>query len=189
MYINKEHPNPWTELWDFQLVGSSFNGDTGVSRQATLRRAAKKQAEFESVIVGLERYEFDGNPAYRVFFDGREAGNVPADVALELAEMESAGYLVDGEDCDVYGLPSSLRKQRPKKSSRSSLPGLRFPHLGSRRRAMTGTSQSRRPSIHPMPSPGGRRLLRPMRRSTISLYIAAGGSGHVHCSCSAALPL
>lgn len=105
MYINKEHPNPWTELWDFQLVGSSFNGDTGVSRQATLRRAAKKQAEFESVIVGLERYEFDGNPAYRVFFDGREAGNVPADVALELAEMESAGYLVDGEDCDVYGGP------------------------------------------------------------------------------------
>lgn len=105
MYINKEHPNPWTELWDFQLVGSSFNGDTGVSRQATLRRAAKKQAEFESVIVGLERYEFEGNPAYRVFFDGREAGNVPADVALELAEMESAGYLVDGEDCDVYGGP------------------------------------------------------------------------------------
>lgn len=104
MYINKEHPNPWTELWDFQLVSSS-SSRSGGSRQAALCRAAKKQAEHEPVIVGLRRYEFGGNPAYRVFFDGREVGSVPSDVALEFADAEAAGYIVDAEDCEVYGGP------------------------------------------------------------------------------------
>lgn len=108
MYIDKRHPNAWTEIWDFQLVGSSFQATDGTSRQASLRRAAKKQDDLcscDTVSVDLERYEYDGNPAYRVYFDEREVGNVPADVAAELAKMEDAGYAVFGDSCEVYGGP------------------------------------------------------------------------------------
>lgn len=108
MYIDKRHPNAWTEIWDFQLVGSSFQATGGTSRQASLRRAAKKQDDLcscDTVSVDLERYEYEGAPAYRVYFDEREVGNVPADVAAELAKMEDAGYAVFGDSCEVYGGP------------------------------------------------------------------------------------
>ena len=105
MDVNKRLPNAWTEVWDFQLAGSSFKASDGSYRQASLRRAFKKQEDLEPVLVELERYEYDGAPAYRVYFDDREVGNVPKDVAVELARMEDSGYTVFGDDCEVYGGP------------------------------------------------------------------------------------
>lgn len=105
MDVNKRLPNAWTEVWDFQLAGSSFKASDGSYRQTSLRRAFKKQEDLEPVLVELERYEYDGAPAYRVYFDDREVGNVPKDVAVELARMEDSGYTVFGDDCEVYGGP------------------------------------------------------------------------------------
>lgn len=105
MDVNKRLPNAWTEVWDFQLAGSSFKASDGSCRQTSLRRAFKKQEDLEPVLVELERYEYDGAPAYRVYFDDREVGNVPKDVAVELARMEDSGYTVFGDDCEVYGGP------------------------------------------------------------------------------------
>lgn len=105
MNIGKRRVNAWTEVWDFQLAGSSYKAPDGSSRQSSLRRAAKKQDELDSVIVELERYEYEGDPAYHVYFDDRDVGNVPADVAHELAKMEADGYSVSGDDCEVYGGP------------------------------------------------------------------------------------
>lgn len=105
MNIGKRRVNAWTEVWDFQLAGSSYKAPDGSSRQSSLRRAAKKQEELEAVVVELERYEYDGAPAYHVYFDDRDVGNVPAGVAHELARMEDDGYSVSGDDCEVYGGP------------------------------------------------------------------------------------
>ena len=79
MDVNKRLPNAWTEVWDFQLAGSSFKASDGSYRQTSLRRAFKKQEDLDPVLVELERYEYDGAPAYRVYFDDREVGNVPKD--------------------------------------------------------------------------------------------------------------
>ena len=105
MDVNKRLPNAWTEVWDFQLAGSSFKASDGSYRQTSLRRAFKKQEDLEPVLVELERYEYDGAPAYRVYFDDREVGNIPKDVAAELSRMEDSGYTVFGDDCEVYGGP------------------------------------------------------------------------------------
>ena len=108
MYISKKQLNAWTEIWDFTLAGSSFKATDGTRRQTSLRRAAKKQNEFErfeTVTVDLDRYEYEGAPAYMVYFDDREVGNVPAEVAAELAKMEDAGYTVSGDSCEIYGGP------------------------------------------------------------------------------------
>ena len=105
MDVNKRFPNAWTEVWDFQLAGSSFKASDGSYRQTSLRRAFKKQEDLEPVLVELERYEYDGAPAYRVYFDDREVGNIPKDVAAELSRMEDSGYTVFGDDCEVYGGP------------------------------------------------------------------------------------
>lgn len=105
MNIGKRRVNAWTEVWDFQLAGSSYKAPDGSSRQSSLRRAAKKQEEIEAVVVELERYEYEGAPAYHVYFDDRDVGNVPAGVAQELARMEDDGYSVSGDDCEVYGGP------------------------------------------------------------------------------------
>lgn len=105
MDVNKRLPNAWTEVWDFQLAGSSFKASDGSYRQTSLRRAFKKQEDLDPVLVELERYEYDGAPAYRVYFDDREVGNIPKDVAAELSRMEDSGYTVFGDDCEVYGGP------------------------------------------------------------------------------------
>ena len=105
MDVNKRFLNAWTEIWDFQLVGSSFPATDGTSRQSALRRAFRKQEDLDPVLVELERYEYDGDPAYHVLFDDREVGNVPADIAQAISEMSSAGYSVSGHDCEVYGGP------------------------------------------------------------------------------------
>ena len=105
MDVNKRLPNAWTEVWDFQLAGSSFKASDGSYRQTSLRRAFNKQEDLEPVLVELERYEYDGAPAYRVYFDDREVGNIPKDVAAELSRMEDSGYTVFGDDCEVYGGP------------------------------------------------------------------------------------
>lgn len=105
MDVNKRLSNARTEVWDFQLAGSSFKASDGSYRQASLWRAFRKQEDREPVLVELERYEYDGTPAYRVYFDGREVGNIPKDVAAELSRMEDSGYTVFGDDCEVYGGP------------------------------------------------------------------------------------
>ena len=69
MNIGKRRVNAWTEVWDFQLAGSSYKAPDGSSRQSSLRRAAEKQEDLEAVVVELERYEYDGAPAYHVYFD------------------------------------------------------------------------------------------------------------------------
>ena len=106
MYANKTFPNAWTEVWTVKLVGSTFKASNGCSRQAALKRAAKLQDDFESFSTELDRYKYEGSPAYHVLFDDREVGNVPADVASELAAMEDAGYTVYCDSCWIYGGPT-----------------------------------------------------------------------------------
>ena len=115
MYVNKCRIDDSTEYWDFRLAGVSFRSSDGKSRQAALRRAAKKQDDFENpgfVFVGLARYEYEGAPAYHVYFDNREVGSVPAALAAEIASMEDDGYVVSGERCEIYGGPTDYCEDR-----------------------------------------------------------------------------
>ena len=105
MDVHKRSLNAGVEAWNFPLAGSSFRAEDGSYRQTSLRQAFEKQEDLESILVDLERYEYDGAPAYRVYFDEREVGNVPKDVAAELARMETNGYTVFGDDCEIYGGP------------------------------------------------------------------------------------
>lgn len=111
--VDKSVSRDGAERWSFPLVGSSFRASDGKSRQAALRKAYKKQESFWdddtadcSVDVYLDRYIYDSKPAYRVYFDDREVGNVPASVAAELANLEDSGYSVWGDDCEIYGGPT-----------------------------------------------------------------------------------
>lgn len=115
MDVNKCRIDDSTEYWDFRLVGVSFRSSDGKSRQAALRRAAKKQDDFENpgfVFVDLARYEYEGAPAYHVYFDDCEVGNVPAALAAEIASMEDDGYVVSGERCEIYGGPTDYCEDR-----------------------------------------------------------------------------
>ncbi len=115
MDVNKCRIDDSTEYWDFRLVGVSFRSSDGKSRQSALRRAAKKQDDFENpgfVFVDLERYEYEGAPAYHVYFDDREVGSVPAALAAEIAAMEDDGYVVSGERCEIYGGPTDYCEDR-----------------------------------------------------------------------------
>lgn len=84
-----------------KVVGVSFDNDDGSSRQEILRDL--KGGQF--LLPTLQRFEYDGNPAYRVLCNDMQIGNIPADLAAELAEQEDAGYVLMATAIEIYGGP------------------------------------------------------------------------------------
>lgn len=86
---------------EIKVVGVTFDNSDGTSRQRILGVLSS-----EPWLHGaLQRYVYDGGPAYRVICNGMQIGNVPSALAFELAEAEDDGCEITVKDVSVYGGP------------------------------------------------------------------------------------
>lgn len=85
-----------------KVTGVTFNNDDGTSRQLILRKLHFHDSPFnEYADVEIKQYEFNGQPAYGVFVNNMQIGNVPTDLIPfmqdNIGRIESISYI------DVYG--------------------------------------------------------------------------------------
>ena len=72
--------SPDFELKTFKVVGVTFKNADRKSRQTILRRIRFNDEPFDSVVdVTIERGEYDGMPAFHVFANGLQVGNISRD--------------------------------------------------------------------------------------------------------------
>ena len=85
-----------------KVAGVTFNNDDGVSRQLILRKLHFHDSPFnEYADVEIKQYEYKGQPAYGVYVNNMQIGNIPADlipfIQDNIERIESISYI------DVYG--------------------------------------------------------------------------------------
>lgn len=85
-----------------KVTGVTFNNDDGTSRQLILRKLHFHDSPFnEYADVEIKQYEFKGQPAYGVYVNNMQIGNIPADLIPfmqdNIGRIESISYI------DVYG--------------------------------------------------------------------------------------
>lgn len=85
-----------------KVTGVTFNNDDGTSRQLILRKLYFHDSPFnEYADVEIRQYEFKGQPAYGVYVNNMQIGNIPADLIPfmqdNIGRIESISYI------DVYG--------------------------------------------------------------------------------------
>lgn len=70
------------ETLKFKVVGVTFKNEDGKSRQTLLRKLHFGDAPFnsdEGVDITIERGEYQGEPAFSVFAEGHQVGNISKD--------------------------------------------------------------------------------------------------------------
>jgi IMP cyclohydrolase len=73
-------PVPEYEFVQIKISGVTFKNENGSSRQSILRKINFQDEPFnEYVEVELRSYEYDNAPAYAVYANNLQIGNVPAD--------------------------------------------------------------------------------------------------------------
>ena len=85
-----------------KVTGVTFNNDDGSSRQLILRKLHFHDSPFnEYADVEIKQYEYKGQPAYGVYVNNMQIGNIPADlipfIQDNIERIESISYI------DVYG--------------------------------------------------------------------------------------
>lgn len=85
-----------------KVTGVTFNNDDGTSRQLILRKLHFHDSPFnEYADVEIKQYEFKGQPAYGVYVNNMQIGNIPAELISfmqdNIGRIESISYI------DVYG--------------------------------------------------------------------------------------
>lgn len=80
----------------------TFNNDDGVSRQLILRKLHFHDSPFnEYADVEIKQYDFNGQPAFGVYVNNMQIGNIPSDlvpfIQENISRIESISYI------DVYG--------------------------------------------------------------------------------------
>lgn len=97
-------PTPTTPQYDFisfKLAGVTFKNGRK-SRQTLLRAIKFRDGEFaEGIELELKPYEYEGQPAYGVFANGQQLGNVPKDMVSMIEENYSR--IIDFSHIEVYG--------------------------------------------------------------------------------------
>ena len=92
------------ETLEFKVVGVTFKNADGGDRQTVLRKLQHGDAPFnsdEGVEITIERGEYDGKPAFSVFAEGRQCGNIGKDDIPFFVERWSD--FIGVESADVYG--------------------------------------------------------------------------------------
>ena len=85
-----------------KVAGVTFNNDDGVSRQLILRKLHFHDSPFnEYADVEIKQYDFNGQPAFGVYVNNMQIGNIPSDlvpfIQENISRIESISYI------DVYG--------------------------------------------------------------------------------------
>ena len=63
-----------------KVAGVTFNNDDGVSRQLILRKLHFHDSPFnEYADVEIKQYDFNGQPAFGVYVNNMQIGNIPSD--------------------------------------------------------------------------------------------------------------
>lgn len=68
-----------------KLVGVTFNNEDGTSRQAVLKELS---ASGDSSGLSMDVYDFNGEPAIRVLYEGMCCGNLPKSIVPEVLAVE-----------------------------------------------------------------------------------------------------
>lgn len=85
-----------------KVTGVTFNNDDGTSRQLILRKLHFHDSPFnEYADVEIRQYDFKGQPAYGVFVNNMQIGNIPA--ALIPFMQDNIGRIESISYIDVYG--------------------------------------------------------------------------------------
>lgn len=73
-------PKPDFEFMQVKVAGVTFQNADGTGRQTILRQIHFHDSPFDEYIdLELRRYEYDGQPAYGVYANNLQIGNIPAD--------------------------------------------------------------------------------------------------------------
>lgn len=95
-----------SEAWEIKVVGVTFENEDGVPRQRILKRLATKYEDSDQTLeFDLEKFEYEGKPAYRVISERGDIGTLPQEAADQLDEKEKAGYRYFVFYSAVYGGP------------------------------------------------------------------------------------
>lgn len=85
-----------------KVAGVTFNNDDGTDRQLILRKLHFRDNPFSKYVdVEIKQYEFKGSPAYGIYANDMQIGNIPANLVPFMQEnierIESISHI------DVYG--------------------------------------------------------------------------------------
>ena len=80
-----------------KVAGVTFRNDDGTSRQEILESYC-----FSGQHVDLQEFTYKGKPAFAVFADGDQIGNIPAETAQALHDMPD-DWVIDAEIDEVTG--------------------------------------------------------------------------------------
>ena len=81
------NPKPIIKSWCFPIAGVTFRNNDGTSRQDILKRMYAIQEAGGLDIIHIEDYDFNGEKAYGVYYDGEQFGNIKRQ---DIAEMDEA---------------------------------------------------------------------------------------------------
>lgn len=95
-------PKPAFEFMQIKVSGVTFKNEKGASRQTILRKIKFNDKPFNEYIeLELRQYEYDGSPAYGVYANNLQIGNIPADMVQFVSDnwkrLDSISAI------DVYG--------------------------------------------------------------------------------------
>lgn len=90
------------EYLEIKVVGVTFKNDKGLTRQTILRKIHFNDKPFDEYIeLGLHEYEFDGKPAFGVYANNMQIGNIPADYVQFIIDNDARYEGICG--INVYG--------------------------------------------------------------------------------------
>lgn len=94
------------ETWKTKVAGVTFENEDGVPRQRLLKRLAEKyDSSLDDIEFELEKFEYEGKPAYRVLSERGDIGTLPQEVADALDQKEQSGCVYVVSRSFVYGGP------------------------------------------------------------------------------------
>lgn len=88
-----------SELWSFNVAGVTFRNKDGEERQEIIERL-HVGCEYN---VRIERYTYNGEPAYYVYINSKVVGNVPRNVAAAFAAKEDDDFWVLPVKAGIHG--------------------------------------------------------------------------------------
>lgn len=96
--VPKDEPYEFLRI---KLAGVTFKNGRK-SRQSILRAIKFRDGEFsDGVELELKPYEWEGQPAYGVYANGQQIGNVPSDKVSYITENK--GRIIGFSGINVYG--------------------------------------------------------------------------------------
>ena len=101
------------EMFTFKVVGVTFKNEDGGNRQTLLRKLKFGEKPFDDedgVTIEIERAEYEGNPAFCVYVENHQVGNIGKDDIPFFVDrfrdlIGVSGYSLSGGGTDDEGHP------------------------------------------------------------------------------------